>query len=606
MADATVTLGLNAAQLTAGLKAASGQVDKFASGASASFSRLSASLGVLGGGFTLGAIVKQGFSFNQTMQDGEVAIGNVLKTFKGLNDEAAKSEAAKVVQLITEAEPRAAGGLQELTQGFIATAAAAAGAGISAEQNVDLVARFANALSNSGLPLEQLNQELRSVLTANVTSDSFIGKLLEGKGLDNKRISQLTQEGKLYGEIVKELGAMGEAGDTAGVAFSTLNSALSKAAGALTADMFSSSVSGAKNLSAAVDANIKSFEYLGSVIGTVIEKSVQGIGLLAEFFQFNNAIGTGIGEALTGGSFMEGFKETMDGFKADAAKAVSTATAQPGGGGAGSGGSGSGSSVTSTLEKQKKGTYDIAKNLQEQANAANSILAPYKEFLNFLDEAKRKQDAIDSKKDADRKATQSKIEGQKEAAQALQDEIDLLTVRATGDEKAIRDAEAALAIKQRARQIQRDMNVDAKTSMGIAQQIASLEQKGKRGSGADTDGDGFISKREQRKSDLEQKRGQRKADSIKGFSRGQKGLRAFGGLREFYGMQVDREWMGRDSVGSRFYGRGYGETARSITSAGIKDRADQYKTLGMDEFMIPLLKAVEQLNTTMNDKLTVD
>jgi hypothetical protein len=69
-------------------------------------------------------------------------------------------------------------------------------------------------------------------------------------------------------------------------------------------------------------------------------------------------------------------------------------------------------------------------------------------------------------------------------------------------------------------------------------------------------------------------------------------------------MQVDREWMGRDSVGSRFYGNG--ETASSITSAGIKDRADQWKTLGMDEFMIPLLKAVEQLNTTMNDKLTVD
>jgi hypothetical protein len=430
--------------------------------------------------------------------------------------------------------------------------------------------------------------------------------LLEGKGLDNKRISQLTQEGKLYGEIVKELGAMGEAGDTAGVAFSTLNSALSKAAGALTADMFSSSVSGAKNLSAAVDANIKSFEYLGSVIGTVIEKSVQGIGLLAEFFQFNNAIGTGIGEALTGGSFMEGFKETMDGFKADAAKAVSTATAQPGGGGAGSGGSGSGSSVTSTLEKQKKGTYDIAKNLQEQANAANSILAPYKEFLNFLDEAKRKQDAIDSKKDADRKATQSKIEGQKEAAQALQDEIDLLTVRATGDEKAIRDAEAALAIKQRARQIQRDMNVDAKTSMGIAQQIASLEQKGKRGSGADTDGDGFISKREQRKSDLEQKRGQRKADSIKGFSRGQKGLRAFGGLEEFYGMQLEHEVYGSYGLGKRFKGGGYDRAGKSVSSDSIKRTFDVNERLGLTKDNERLTAIMEKINQTLQEKLTVD
>jgi hypothetical protein len=606
MADATVTLGLNAAQLTAGLKAASGQVDKFASGASASFSRLSASLGVLGGGFTLGAIVKQGFSFNQTMKDSEVAISNVLQQLAGLNSEASKAEAAKAMQQLIDLEPEAAGGLTDLVQGFMATVAAAQGVGISVDQNIKLVGKFANALANANLPVEQLGQEMRSILTGNIGADSSLAKIL---GITNEMIGKAREAGNLYEFLNTKIGLLGVAGDTAGVAFSTLNSALSKAAGALTADMFSDSVNGAKSLSAAVDANIESFKYLGKALGDVIELSVKGIGLVAEFFQFNNAIGAMIGEALTGGDGLAAFKETMDGYKAAAASAASSATAQPGGGGSGgggsgSGGSGSGSSVTSTLEKQKKGTYDIAKNLQEQANAANSILAPYKEFLNFLDEAKRKQDAIDSKKDADRKATQSKIEGQKEAAQALQDEIDLLTVRASGDEKAIRDAEAALAIKQRTRQIQRDMNVDAKTAKGIAEQIASLEQKGKRGSGADTDGDGFISKREQRKSDLEQKRGQRKADSIKGFSRDQKGLSAFGGLREFYGMQVDREWMGRDSVGSRFYGNG--ETASSITSAGIKDRADQWKTLGMDEFMIPLLKAVEQLNTTMNDKLTVD
>jgi hypothetical protein len=477
------------------------------------------------------------------MQDGEVAIGNVLKTFKGLNDEAAKSEAAKVVQLITEAEPRAAGGLQELTQGFIATAAAAAGAGISAEQNVDLVARFANALSNSGLPLEQLNQELRSVLTANVTSDSFIGKLLEGKGLDNKRISQLTQEGKLYGEIVKELGALGEAGDTAGVAFSTLNSALSKAAGALTADMFSDSVNGAKSLSAAVDANIESFKYLGKALGDVIELSVKGIGLVAEFFQFNNAIGTMIGEALTGGDGLAAFKEVMDGYKAAAASAASSATAQPGSGAAGGVGSGSGSSVTDTLEKQKRGTYDIAKNLQEQANAANSILAPYQQFLNFLDEAKRKQDGINQANKEARKNAQSQIESQKNAAQSLEDEVRMIDARATGDEKKIKAAERELAIKEKSRQIQQQLGLTADKATAIATAIQDAKDKAE-GKDIGGGGDGGRKKimgyswerqggRDEARGRAAQRRAEGDANRAAAYSRG------FGGLNDFYRNQQD-------------------------------------------------------------------
>lgn len=603
MADATVTLGLNAAQLTTGLRAASGQVNTFARNASSSFSRLSASLGVLGGGFTLGAIVKQGFSFNQTMQDSEVAISNVLQQLAGLNSEASKAEAAKAMQQLIDLEPEAAGGLTDLVSGFMATVAAAQGVGITVDQNIKLVGKFANALANANLPVEQLGQEMRSILTQNIGADSSLAKIL---GITNEMVGKAREAGTLYEFLSNKIGLLGVAGDTASVAFSTLNSALSKAAGALTADMFSDSVTGAKSLSASVDANIQSFQYLGKALGDVIDLSVKGIGLVGEFFQFNNAIGTALGELITGGNPIEAFNETMESFKANAAKVASGASGKSNGSGASGGGLGSAGSVADTLEKQKTKTFDIAKNIQEQANAANSILAPYRQFLDFVDQEQKKLDAIKNKRDADKKTTQSKVEDQKDAAQALQDEIDLLTVRATQDKKAIADAEAHLAVKQRARQIQRDLNVDSKTAMGFAQQIASLEKKGKLGSGADTDGDGFVSKREQRKADLEQKRGQRRADSIKGFSRDQKGLSGFGGLQEFYGMQVDREWMGRDSVGLRFGGTGYDKAGSSITSAGIKQRADDYAGRGMQDYMIPLLKAVENLNTTMNDKLTVD
>jgi len=602
MADATVTLGLNAAQLTAGLRAASSNVDKFAKGASSSFSRLSASLGVLGGGFTLGAIVKQGFSFNQTMQDGEVAISNVLKTFKGLNDEAARSEAAKVVQLIAEAEPRAAGGLKELTQAFIATAAAAASAGISAEQNVDLVARFANALSNSGMPLEQLNQELRSVLTNNVTSDSFVGMLLQGKGLDSGRITQLTQEGKLYGEIVKQLGAMGEAGDTAAVAFSTLNSALSKAAGALTADMFSDSVSGAKSLSVAVDENIQSFQYLGKALGDVIDLSVKGIGLAAEFFQFNNAIGTAFGELITGGNPIEAFNETMDGFKADVAKAASAAT-KGAGASSTSGGSSAGGSVSNIVEKQKKDTYDIAKNIQEQAKAAQSILDPYRQLLDYLEQEKKKLDDIKAKKDADKQAAQVKTQGQKEAAQALQDEIRLLEVRAGGNEEAIKAAERELALKQKAREIQTQLQTDAKTALDIAKQMQALEDKAQKAKDRPEGRiQGYSSERQGGVGAARGRAAQRAADSAAkragAYSRGFEGLDPAYARGDFGYFDDSRE----AALNSNFEAGRYYKPDRPINPTANADAMNANQAGSTS----PVVGSIQQLEQTIKAILSVD
>ncbi len=293
MADSTVTIGGDISDLQTKLKQAGAGVKSFGSQSRTALQGidLGKAFAVAGGVAGLTSLLKVGFEFNQTMKDGEVAIGNVLKTFKGLNDQAAKSEAARVVQMIAEAEPKAAGGLRELTQGFIASAAAASTAGLSVEENVDLVARFANALANSGLPLDQLNQEIRSVLTANITSDSFVGKLLEGKGLNNARIEQLSKEGKLYGVIVKELGALGEAGDTAGVALSTLMSAIQKTLGAVSEGLFDQSVSSAKEMAVYLEENRDLFLSIGEAAKTFGAGLLDALGYLKNIGQFMGAVG---------------------------------------------------------------------------------------------------------------------------------------------------------------------------------------------------------------------------------------------------------------------------------------------------------------------------
>jgi len=311
VADSTVTIGGDISDLEKKLKQAGASVKGFGTQSRTSLQGidLGKAFAVTGGIAGLTSLVKIGFDFNQTMKDGESAISNVLKTFKGLNDEAAKSEAARVVQLIAEAEPKAAGGLKELTEGFIASAAAASAAGLSVEENVDMVARFANALANSGLPLDQLNQEIRSVLTAQISGDSFVGKLLEGKGLGNERIKQLSAEGKLYAELKDTLGAMGESGDTAGVAFSTLESAISKTAGYITSGMFDNAVEGAKEMSVWLDLNKELFTDLGKGISNTL-------GFLGDFASFMNDIRAASVEGIGGGiGSMLGLDDTNpDGF----------------------------------------------------------------------------------------------------------------------------------------------------------------------------------------------------------------------------------------------------------------------------------------------------
>ena len=262
--------------------------------------------------------------------------------------------------------------------------------------------------------------------------------------------------------------------------------------------------------------------------------------------------------------------------------------------------------------KQMQLATDLAKKdldiLQTKKAIEDEIVRSKKEQADEAERAFNKE--ADAQKEASEKAETAAKEAksQSEARAEIEAQMQILRAKASNQTELAKELERELEIRRRAKNIVDQTGVSLKSAISASREMQSLqdEAKGKLSSGADTDGDGFISKREQRKSDLEQKRGQRKADSIKGFSRDQKGLSAFGGLREFYGMQVDREWTGRDSVGSRFVETAYGKTARHITSAGIKDRADDYAKMGMQDYMIPLLKAVEQLNTTMDDKLTVD
>lgn len=174
--------------------------------------------------------VERGVSFNTSMADAEVAIANVVQKFAGLNSEAAKNEAAKAMAKIIEVEPQAAGSMQDLVAGLLATVGSAQAAGISIEKNVDLVGRFANALANANIPAEQLSQEMRAIFTGNITPDASLAKILQ---ITNQDVEAAKNAGNLFDVLVDKIGALGAAGDTFGVKFSSLESSMDKALGAL-------------------------------------------------------------------------------------------------------------------------------------------------------------------------------------------------------------------------------------------------------------------------------------------------------------------------------------------------------------------------------------
>ena len=329
MADLQYSVGVNTdpavaalARFNNGVGALEGGLRQLGSGGS--IGRLGSSLAALGGAAGFGALIARGFRFNQTIGDSETAVANVLAQFQGLNAEASKDAAAKAMRKIVELEPQTAGTLADLTGGFLATLAASQSAGISVEENIALVGKFANALANANLPAEQLAQEMRSILTGNIGADSSLAKIL---GISNEDIKRAASAGNLYQFLVDKIGKLGSAGDTAGVAFSTLQSAVDKAAGALASGLFEDAVTGAKSLSTELANNAELFTALGKGIGTATQAALglaKGTKAVADTL--------GIVAAAIGLTFTEGinpvaaFDLALDAAAANMAALDSTAT----------------------------------------------------------------------------------------------------------------------------------------------------------------------------------------------------------------------------------------------------------------------------------------
>jgi len=225
------------------------------------------------GAATMG--MRSGFDFNMITDNAEVGISNVLRRFDGLNMAAAKNEAAKALERIIELEPVTAGGLDDLTMGFMKTLASAKGVGITTMENVELTAKFANAVANAGLRMDQLTQEYRSIISGTITKDSQIAKIL---GITNEDVNEVKRSGgSMFDFLNEKLGEFGDAGDGAQVAFSSAMSAIKTSLGSLTGGAFDETVDSARDLADYLKEHKADYEAAGEAAGDYIYTFKSGL-----------------------------------------------------------------------------------------------------------------------------------------------------------------------------------------------------------------------------------------------------------------------------------------------------------------------------------------
>jgi hypothetical protein len=209
--------------------------------------------------------------------------------------------------------------------------------------------------------------------------------------------------------------------------------------------------------------------------------------------------------------------------------------------------------------KQETSAYDIAQNLQDQGDEVEKILAPYQQFLNFLDQANKKQQnatkelkrqAEEAQKifniEADRQEQekQDKAMARRTESQARSDadsELSIMRLRADGENKAADDAEKELKIRQRARRIAEEQNISYSEAIKQARDLANLEEKVNKNKDGKDEGRrrimGYSAERQGGSAAARSRAGMRAAESEQ--RRSDAYSRSFGGLKEFSANQTN-------------------------------------------------------------------
>jgi len=192
--------------------------------------------------------VSAGYSFNSTMEETRVGLGSLIYSMREFRDKAGDIvtgqrafEAALALSVGTQNRLRIAGletaaTYEQLTKAYTQSYVPALKAGFDEKMVVNFSTAIVQAATSMRVPLDMLGEEVRSILSGNMTPrTTMLQPLMEAAGLTNEKIRQLNAEGKLYPAVMKALeGATvgaAEASKNLSVQLSNLKDAATQALG---------------------------------------------------------------------------------------------------------------------------------------------------------------------------------------------------------------------------------------------------------------------------------------------------------------------------------------------------------------------------------------
>jgi len=192
--------------------------------------------------------VSAGYSFNSTMEETRVGLGSLIYSMREFRDKAGDIvtgqrafEASLRLSVETQNRLRIAGletaaTYEQLTKAYTQSYVPALKAGFDEKMVVNFSTAIVQVATSMRVPLDMLGEEVRSILTGNMTPrTTMLQPLMEAAGLTNEKIRQLNATGKLYPAVMKALeGATvgaAEASKNLSVQLSNLKDAATQALG---------------------------------------------------------------------------------------------------------------------------------------------------------------------------------------------------------------------------------------------------------------------------------------------------------------------------------------------------------------------------------------
>ncbi|PTY02563.1 hypothetical protein DB346_08425 [Verrucomicrobia bacterium LW23] len=194
-------------------------------------------------GASMAAMAAQGLTFNQVLETSQIGLASVFLQFDKSGRIGSFSQAmgmaAQALELLKVKAAESPATLQQLVSSYQAVAGAAAQAGMSVTQQVEVVTRMSQTLAGLGIVTEQITQETRALLTGNITEDAAAARMLNIRRQD---IELARQQGRLYEFLMEKTAAFGQASErasqTMSVAMSNAYDSFTQFAGVVTKPIF--------------------------------------------------------------------------------------------------------------------------------------------------------------------------------------------------------------------------------------------------------------------------------------------------------------------------------------------------------------------------------